>query len=56
VPERFRQVTRRGDLDKVLAGLAAARAVGFAHTKVNCVAMRGFNDDEIGALVSLLLG
>lgn len=50
VPERFRQVTRRGDLDKVLAGLSAARAVGFAHTKVNCVAMRGFNDDEIGAL------
>ncbi len=49
-PERFVSVTRRGDLGKVLAGLDAAQAVGFAHTKVNCVAMRGFNDDEIGAL------
>lgn len=49
-PERFLSVTRRGDLGRVLAGLEAAQAVGFAHTKVNCVAMRGFNDDEIGAL------
>jgi cyclic pyranopterin phosphate synthase len=48
--ERFRQVTRRGDLARVLAGLEAARSVGFAHTKVNCVAMRGWNDDELGAL------
>lgn len=49
-PERFRTVTRRGNLDAVLAGLEAARAAGFRHTKLNTVAMRGFNDDELGAL------
>lgn len=49
-PERFAQVTRRGHLDRVLAGLDAARAAGFRHTKLNAVAMRGFNDDEVGDL------
>ncbi|MBL8633609.1 MAG: GTP 3',8-cyclase MoaA [Myxococcales bacterium] len=49
-PDRFAQVTRRGNLANVLAGLDAARAAGFAYTKLNCVAMRGFNDDELGAL------
>lgn len=48
--ERFRRVTRRGRLERVLAGLEAAAAAGFRHTKINAVAMRGFNDDEIGAL------
>ncbi len=48
--ERFRAVTRRGNLDAVLAGLDAARAAGFRHTKLNTVAMRGFNDDELGAV------
>lgn len=51
-PRRFQQVTRRGDLRAVLAGLDAARAAGFAHTKLNTVAMRGFNDDEVAALCS----
>ncbi len=49
-PARFAQVTRRGHLSRVLDGLEAARAVGFRHTKLNAVAMRGFNDDEVGAL------
>ncbi len=49
-PERFAQVTRRGHLDRVLAGLEAVRAAGFRHTKLNAVAMRGFNDDEVGDL------
>lgn len=48
--ERFRAVTRRGNLEAVLAGLTEARAAGFRHTKLNTVAMRGFNDDELGAL------
>lgn len=47
---RFGEVTRRGNLDAVLAGLAAARRAGFRNTKLNTVAMRGFNDDELGAL------
>lgn len=50
-PERFRDITRVGDLDKVLRGIAAARAAGFQHTKLNCVLMRGINDDEAPALV-----
>jgi cyclic pyranopterin phosphate synthase len=49
-PERFRRITRRGDLDRVLAGIDAARAAGFASIKVNTVALAGFNDDELGAI------
>lgn len=48
--EKFHKVTRRGNLQAVLDGLEAARNAGFAHTKLNTVAMRGFNDDELGAL------
>ena len=44
--ERFHQLTRRDRLDEVMAGLAAARAAGFAPIKVNAVLVRGFNDDE----------
>jgi cyclic pyranopterin phosphate synthase len=43
-------VTRRGDLRRVLDGLEAVRAAGFPATKLNTVAMRGFNDDELSAL------
>jgi cyclic pyranopterin phosphate synthase len=45
-PERFRRITRRGDLARVLAGIEAARAAGFASIKLNTVAIRGANDDE----------
>src|SRR6187549_2870458 len=45
--ERFRRITRRGDLARVLAGVEAARAAGFASIKLNAVAIRGFNDDEL---------
>ncbi|UHD15417.1 GTP 3',8-cyclase MoaA [Thiocapsa bogorovii] len=45
-PEVFKEVTG-GDLDKVLRGIAAARAVGFAPIRVNTVVMRGVNDEEI---------
>ena len=46
-PERFAALTRRDDLDQVLDGIDAAVAAGFAPVKVNCVLMRGVNDDEI---------
>lgn len=49
-PDRFARITRRGVLADVLAGLDAARAAGFAPIKLNTVAVRGFNDDELGAL------
>ena len=44
--ERFRRITRRGDLARVFAGIEAARAAGFTSIKLNTVAIRGFNDDE----------
>lgn len=50
-PERFRALTRSRRHADVLAGLAAARHVGFRATKINTVVVRGFNDDEIVALV-----
>jgi len=45
-PERFRRITRRGDLARVLAGIEAARAAGFASIKLNTVAIAGGNEDE----------
>src|SRR5262245_21193476 len=45
--ERFRRITRRGDLARVLAGIEAARAAGFSSIKLNTVAIRGANDDEL---------
>jgi cyclic pyranopterin phosphate synthase len=44
---RFAEMTRRDALDRVLAGLAAARAAGFDPIKVNCVVVAGTNDDEV---------
>ncbi len=48
--ERFRRITGGGDLPRVLEGLEAAAAAGFASIKINTVAIDGFNDDEIAAL------
>jgi len=52
-PERFRAVTRRGELDDVLRGLDAADAAGFTGTKLNVVLLGGVNDDEIADFVAL---
>lgn len=46
-PERFRQITRRGDLATVFEGIAAAREVGLVPVKVNTVVVRGLNEDEV---------
>ena len=46
-PERFAEITRRDQLPAVLAGIDAALAVGFDPVKVNCVLVRGVNDDEM---------
>mgnify|MGYP002700686269 FL=1 len=45
-PEKFKQVTRWGNLNKVLAGLKAATNAGL-HVKINTVALKNFNDIEI---------
>jgi GTP 3',8-cyclase len=50
-PERFRYITRQGDLDRVLAGIAAAKTAGFA-IKINMVALKGLNDDEIEPMLA----
>jgi cyclic pyranopterin phosphate synthase len=46
-PERFEQIARRPGLERVLAGIDAAIAAGLAPVKLNCVVMRGYNDDEL---------
>lgn len=45
--DRYEQLTRRDRLPQVIAGLAAATAVGFDPIKLNAVVMRGINDDEV---------
>lgn len=49
-PERFRAMTRTGDLQQVLAGIEVARHAGFASVKLNSVIIGGRNDDEVLAL------
>ncbi|NJD24358.1 MAG: GTP 3',8-cyclase MoaA [Betaproteobacteria bacterium] len=49
--DRFKAITRIGDLAKVLRGIQAAKAAGFQRTKLNAVMMRGINDDEFVDLV-----
>ncbi len=46
-PACFRQLTRRDGLDRVLAGLDAARRLGFESIKVNAVIIRGINDRDV---------
>ncbi len=52
-PARYRELTRGGDLNAVLAGLHAALAAGFERVKVNCVLIGGVNDGEIAEFVAL---
>jgi cyclic pyranopterin phosphate synthase len=46
-PDRFRQITRCGNLADTLRGIEAARAAGLTPVKINVVVMAGVNDDEI---------
>ncbi len=49
--DKFKQITRWGDLNKVMDGIDAARSAGLA-IKLNAVALKGFNDDELGDMVA----
>jgi len=49
-PQRFRAMTRVGDLEKVLRGVEAARRAGFERLKINAVILRNRNHDEIADL------
>lgn len=53
-PARFRHITRHGDVARVLGGIAAATAAGLA-VKINMVALKGLNDDEIEAMLDWCL-
>jgi cyclic pyranopterin phosphate synthase len=50
-PDKFRAITRWGELDKVLAGINAAQAAGLK-VKINAVALKGVNEDEIAGLLN----
>ena len=49
-PQKFRRITRRGELDVVLDGIKAARKAGLA-VKINTVALKGDNEDELVGLI-----
>ena len=50
-PDKFRAITRWGELDKVIAGIDAAQAAGLK-VKINAVALKGVNEDELADLVA----
>lgn len=52
-PDRFREITRGGDLQKVLAGIDACTAAGLSPIKLNVVLMKGRNEDEIADFIRL---
>ncbi len=50
-PGRFEAITRWGKYDKVMAGIAAAKAAGL-HVKINAVALKGVNEDEYDQMIA----
>ena len=53
--DRFRKITRTGELSAVLRGLDRCDDAGYSGLKINCVAMRGTNDDEFANFARLTL-
>ncbi|WP_283789891.1 GTP 3',8-cyclase MoaA [Bermanella sp. WJH001] len=53
-PDRFKQLTRTGDLQTVLDGIMQAKSAGFTDIKINCVVLKGRNDDEILDLIAFI--
>jgi GTP 3',8-cyclase len=53
--DRFRHITRGGDLGQVMAGIDAAAAAGLT-VKINMVGLKGVNEDEIGAMLAWCAG
>jgi cyclic pyranopterin phosphate synthase len=54
-PETFKRVSVNQSLDQVLAGIRAAEEAGLSPIKLNCVVMRGVNDDEVADLARLTI-
>lgn len=51
--DKYRNITRGGDLQKVLRGIDASLKAGLTPLKINTVALKGFNDDEFGDIIAL---
>jgi len=54
-PDRYREMTRGGDIDMVLKGIEASEKTGLVPIKINMVPIRGLNDDEIEEFARLTL-
>lgn len=52
-PARFKFIARRGDLKRVIEGIEAAGRAGLAPIKLNCVLLKGINEDEIASFLKL---
>lgn len=50
-PERFRQLTRRDEFARVIEGIGSVGKAGFTNLKLDTVVIRGFNDDELVAMI-----
>lgn len=53
--EKYNQITRGGDLDKVLRGITLAEQIGLGPIKINVVLIKGFNDDEIEDFIQMTM-
>jgi cyclic pyranopterin phosphate synthase len=54
-PERFREITRGGKLEKVWEGIERALELGVGTVKINCVLLRGVNDAEVAGIARIAL-
>jgi cyclic pyranopterin phosphate synthase len=50
-PDKFREMTRGGDIMDVMSGIAAARDIGISPIKINAVPILGFNDSELPRII-----
>ena len=55
IPERFKKITRVGQLAPVLAGIDAACKIGIPRIRLNAVVQKGVNDDEIESLIDFAI-
>ena len=55
IPERFKEITRDGNLDTVIRGIDAAINSGMKPIKLNMVVMKGINDDEIESMIDFAI-
>lgn len=55
IPQRFKDITRGGDVNEVIKGIDAAIASGMSPIKINMVVMRGVNDDEIESMIDFAI-